>query len=194
MSCGMLASGRAMPEATRRPLESRAPQKKKEGPPRQRTKAPCQAEGPSAEEVMVAGRRREKRVAEAEEVREAYLQVSGKRPRGPSEDVAVLILDDEEGADAKPVNMACHWKVVPFVNCFIDGIQMELPELEQLPMKTLREQIAEAGKLIQDADLHAGENAAKIAELSLKLAEAEKEVVLRSCATKVEEAKKKGCS
>ncbi|KAH0996539.1 hypothetical protein GBA52_020403 [Prunus armeniaca] len=75
-----------MPEATRRPLESRAPQKKKEGPPRQRTKAPCQAEGPSAEEVMVAGRRREKRVAEAEEVREAYLQVSGKRPRGPSED------------------------------------------------------------------------------------------------------------
>ncbi|CAL9002710.1 unnamed protein product [Prunus brigantina] len=135
-------------------------------------------------------------------------------------------------------------KVVPFVNAFIDGAQMELPELEQLPMKSVRERagrafrvrgavsmwlgmkravnaaeraqkrfedgrakIAEAGKMLQDADRHAAENAAKIAELSSKLAEAEKAAVdaeeararaeaakedaLRSRATEVEEAKKR---
>ncbi|CAL2270296.1 unnamed protein product [Prunus armeniaca] len=70
-----------------------------------------------------------------------------------------------------------------------------------------RAKIVEAGKLIQDANRHAEENAAKIAELSLKLVEAEraavdaeesraaaeaaKEAVLRSRATEVEEAKKK---
>ncbi|CAL8114255.1 unnamed protein product [Prunus armeniaca] len=122
---------------------------------------------------------------------------------------------------------------------------MELSELEQLPMKSLREQagrafrlqaavnmemwlgmkravntaervqkkyeegrakVAEAGKMLQDADRHAEENAAKIAELSSRLAEAEraavdadeararaeaaKEAVLRSQATEVDEAKK----
>ncbi|CAL8997889.1 unnamed protein product [Prunus brigantina] len=118
-----------------------SPQRKKDGPPRPRTKAPHQVEGPSAEEVTVAESRREKRAAEFEVVKEAYLQVSGKRqiegaldvtpllkrPRRASEDVVVLIPDDEEGADAEPVNM----------NRFINGAQMKLHELEQLPMKTL---------------------------------------------------------
>ncbi|CAL2229906.1 unnamed protein product [Prunus armeniaca] len=93
---------------------------------------------------------------------------------------------------------------------------MELPELEQLPMKSLREQagrafrlqaaanmemwlgmkrtvntaervqkkceddrakVAEAGKMLQEADRHAEENAAKIAELSSRLAEAERAAV-----------------
>ncbi|CAL8167553.1 unnamed protein product [Prunus armeniaca] len=61
-----------------------------------------------------------------------------------------------------------------------------------------RDKIVEAGKLIQDADRHAKENAARIAELSSKLVEAEraaveaaKEAVLRSRATEVEEVKKK---
>ncbi|CAL2247268.1 unnamed protein product [Prunus armeniaca] len=67
--------------------------------------------------------------------------------------------------------------------------------------------IADAGKLIQDTDWHAEENATKIAELSSKLAKAEraavdvkevraaaeeaKEAVLRSHATELEEAKRK---
>ena len=70
-----------------------------------------------------------------------------------------------------------------------------------------RAKIAEAGKMLQDADRHAAENAAKIAELSSKLAEAEKAAVdaeearagaeaerdaaLRSQSAVVEEAKKK---
>ncbi|CAL9020827.1 unnamed protein product [Prunus brigantina] len=70
-----------------------------------------------------------------------------------------------------------------------------------------RAKIAEAGKLLQDADRHAEENASKIAELSSKLAEAEKaavdaeearvaaeeakEAVLWSRATELEEAKRK---
>ncbi|CAL8991630.1 unnamed protein product [Prunus brigantina] len=70
-----------------------------------------------------------------------------------------------------------------------------------------RAKIVEAGKMLQDADRHAEENAAKIAELSSKLAEeeravvdaeeararaeAEKDAALRSQAAAVEEAKKK---
>ncbi|CAL2257390.1 unnamed protein product [Prunus armeniaca] len=218
-----------MTEATRRRLESWAPQKKKDDTSRQKTKLPRQTEGASAPEVTPADRQREKWMAEAEPIREAYLQVTGKRviegaldvtplpkrPRGPNEEVIVLVPDDEEDADAEPVNVACPRKVVPFVNCYIDGAQMELSELEQLSTKTAsklkyeegRAKIAEVGKLLQDADQHAEENAAKIAELSSKLAEAEravvdaeearaaaeaaKEVELRSRAREVGEAKKK---
>lgn len=70
-----------------------------------------------------------------------------------------------------------------------------------------RAKIAEAGKLLQDADRHAEENAAKITKLSSKLAEAEraaigaeeardaveavKEAERQSHAREVEEAKKK---
>ncbi|CAB4269247.1 unnamed protein product [Prunus armeniaca] len=95
-----------------------------------------QAEGPSADEVTVADRRWEKRAAEAETVREAYLQVTGKRqiegalnvmhlpnrPRGPNEYAAILIPGDEVEGDAEPVNVACPRKVVPFVNCMIDSV------------------------------------------------------------------------
>ncbi|CAL9000619.1 unnamed protein product, partial [Prunus brigantina] len=200
-----------------------------------------------------------RRHAEAELVREAHLQVTGKRviegalnvtplpkrPRGPIEEATVLVPDDDEDTEAEPVNIACPRNVVPFVNCFIEGAQMELPELEQLSMKSLREQagrafrlqaaaniemwlgmkravntaervhkkyegsrakVAEAGKMLQDANRHAEENAAKIAELSSRLAEAEraavdaeeararvkaaKKVELRSRAMEVEEARK----
>ncbi|CAL8135705.1 unnamed protein product [Prunus armeniaca] len=68
-----------------------------------------------------------------------------KRPRGMNEDAAVLVPDEEEDANAEQVNVACPQKVVPFVNCFIDDPQMELPELEQLPMKTVHEQAGKGG-------------------------------------------------
>ncbi|CAL9000868.1 unnamed protein product [Prunus brigantina] len=253
-----MAGGREMSEATRRRLEARADQKKVRSS-QPKAKTPRTAEGGSVQASTPADRRREKRVAEAELVREAHLQVTGKRviegpldvtplpkrPRGPNKDVAVLVPDDDEDTEADLVNIACPRKVVPFVNCFIEGAQMELPELEQLPMKSLREQagrafrlqaaanmemwlgmkravntaeraekkyeddrvkVAEAGKMLQEADRHAEENAAKIADLSSKLAEAEraavdaeeararaeaaKEAALRSRATEVEEAKK----
>ncbi|CAL2256644.1 unnamed protein product [Prunus armeniaca] len=221
-----VAGGREMTDATRRRLQSRAPQKKTSSS-RPKTKTSLAAEGALA--------------------LEGALDVTplSKRPRGPNEEAAVLVPDDDEDTEAAPVNIACPRKVVPFVNCFIEGAQMELPELEQLPMKSLREQagrafrlqaaaniemwlgmkravntaervqkkyedgrakVSEAGKLIQDADQHAEENTAKIAELSSKLAEAErvavdadeararveaaKEAVLQSRATEVEEAKK----
>ncbi|VVA41097.1 Hypothetical predicted protein, partial [Prunus dulcis] len=55
-----------------RRLESWAPQhKKKDGPSKPRTKPPWQAEGPSVVKVTAADRRGEKRVAEAEAIREA---------------------------------------------------------------------------------------------------------------------------
>ncbi|CAL8994054.1 unnamed protein product [Prunus brigantina] len=253
-----LAGGREMNDTTRRRLQAWAPQKKT-GSSRPKTKTSCQAEGASAQVGTPVDRRWEKRVAEAELVREAHLQVTGKRviegaldvtplpkkPRGPNEEAAVPVPDDDEDTEADPVNITCPRKVVSFVNCFIEGAQMELPELEQLPMKSLREQagrafrlqaaanmemwlgmkravntaervhkkyedsqakVAEACKMLQDADRHAEENAAKIAEISSRLAEAKwaavdaeeararaeaaKEAALRSRATEVEEAKK----
>lgn len=109
----------------------------------------------------MADRRREKRAAEAEVVREAHLQMTGKRqiegpidvtplpkrPRGPNEGTSVLIPDDEVEGEEGPVNIACPRKAVPFINCMIDGAQMELAELEQLSTKTLREQTGRAFRL-----------------------------------------------
>ncbi|CAL8993994.1 unnamed protein product [Prunus brigantina] len=125
-----------------------------------------------------------------------------KRLRGPNEVVAVLIPSDEAEGDAGPMNVACPRKVVMFVNSVIDSAQMELTELEQLPMKSAdmemwlcmkqalnatdqyrerfedsRAKITEARKAIQDANCLAEENAAKIAELSSKLAIAERAMV-----------------
>ncbi|CAL9029546.1 unnamed protein product [Prunus brigantina] len=171
---------------SKRRLEARAAQKKAR-PSKPKAKTPRPTEGGSAQASTPAEWRREKRVAEAELIREAHLQVTGKRviegpldvtplpkrPRGPNEDVAVLVPDDEEDAEAGPVNIACPRKVA----------NMEM----WLGMKR-------------------AENAAKIADLSSKLAEAEraavdaeeararaeaaKEAVIRSRATEVEEAKK----
>ncbi|CAL2270942.1 unnamed protein product [Prunus armeniaca] len=239
---------REMTDATRRRLQSWAPQKKT-GSSRPKTKTPRQAEGASAQEGTPADRLREKRVAEAELIREAHLQVTGKRviegaldvtplskrPKGPNEEAAVLVPDDDEDTEADPVNIACPRKVVPFVNCFIEGAQMKslreqagrafrlqaaanmemwlgmkravnTAERVQKKYEDGRAKVAEAGKLLQDADRYAEENAAKIAELSSRLAEAEraavdadeartraeaaKEAVLWSRATEVEEAKK----
>ncbi|CAL9020828.1 unnamed protein product [Prunus brigantina] len=104
--------------------ESRAPQKKKDSSQRPTVKTPRQAKGASAPEVTATDDCREKRVAEAEIVCKAHLQATGKRrPRGPKEDAAVLVPDDEEDADAELVNVACPRKVVPFVNCFIDALR-----------------------------------------------------------------------
>ncbi|CAL2230450.1 unnamed protein product [Prunus armeniaca] len=102
-------------------------------------KPPCQAEGASAAEMTTTDRRREKRVAEAEAVLEAPLQVTEKRqiegaldvthlPKRPNKGAAILIPNDEE-EDVGPMNVACPQKVVSFVNCFIDSAQMELSEL-----------------------------------------------------------------
>ncbi|CAL8133328.1 unnamed protein product [Prunus armeniaca] len=161
-------------------------------------------------EVTPANRRREKRATEAELIREAHLQATGKRviegaldvtplpkrPRGLNEEAAVVVPDDDEDVEAEPVNIACPRKVVSFVNCFIEGTQMELPELEQLLMKSLREQTGRAFHLQaaanmemwlgikqavntaeRDADRHADENAVKIAKLSSRLAEAKRAAV-----------------
>ncbi|CAL2246184.1 unnamed protein product [Prunus armeniaca] len=135
-------------DATRRRLKSRAPQHKKKGDPP-----------------------REKRDAEAEAVHEVHLQMMGKRqiegalevtpllnrPRGPKEDAAILIPSDEVEGDAKLVNMALPRKVVTFMNCIIDGAQMELYELEQLPVKTMRVQAGQAFRLHAERALNVAE-------------------------------------
>lgn len=161
-SCAV-AGGRPMSEATKRRLESRgAPKQKKGKSPRpKKTAAAGASRAASADEMTVADRRREKRVAEAEAIREVHLQVTGKRqiegpldvtplpkrPRGPNEGTSVLIPDDEGEGEEGPVNVACPRKAVPFINCMIDGAQMELSEIEQLSMKTLREQAGRAFRL-----------------------------------------------
>ncbi|KAL6292538.1 hypothetical protein ACE6H2_000680 [Prunus campanulata] len=214
-----------MSEATRRRLEGQGTPKQKKGQsPRPKKKAVA-----SADDQTVADRRREKKAAEAEIVREAHLQMIGKRmiegaldatplpkrPRGPNEGTSVQIPDDEEGEEG-PVNIACPRKAVPFVNCVIDGAQMELSEIEQLSTKTLREQtgrafrlqaaanmemwlyakravnaaerhqkrfkecrskVADGEKLVQEAGRLAEQNAAKIAELSSKVAATELELL-----------------
>ncbi|CAL2278561.1 unnamed protein product [Prunus armeniaca] len=108
-----------------------SPLTKKDGSQRPRTKPPRQAEGASAPEVTVADRRWEKWVT-GKRVIKGTLDVTPipKRQRGPNEDAAVLVPDDEDEADAETVNVVCPRKVVPFMNCFIDGGQMELPELK----------------------------------------------------------------
>ncbi|CAL9017598.1 unnamed protein product, partial [Prunus brigantina] len=145
-------------------------------------KTPRPTEGGSAQASTPAERRREKRVAEAELVREAHLQATGKRviegaldvtplpkrPRGPNEDVAVLVPDDDEDTEAGPANMEMWFGMKRAVNT---------AERAQKKFEDGRAKIAEAGKMLQDADRHAEENAAKITELSSKLVEAERAVV-----------------
>ncbi|CAL8090346.1 unnamed protein product [Prunus armeniaca] len=103
-------------------------------------KPPRQAEGASTAEMTATDRRQEKRVAKAEAVLEAPLQVTEKRqiegaldvthlPKRQNEGATILIPDDEEKEDVGPMNVACPQKVVSFVNCFIDSAQMELSEL-----------------------------------------------------------------
>ncbi|CAL2234244.1 unnamed protein product [Prunus armeniaca] len=215
----VMAGGRAMSEETRRRLESRAPQKKKTGSLKPKTKQPRQAEGASAQEGTPGDRQQERRVAEAELIREAHLQVTEKRviegaldvtllpkrPRGPNEEAAFLV-SDEEDAEAEPVNIACPQKVANMEMWL--GVKRAINAAERVQKKYEegRAKIAEAGKLLQDADRHAEENAAKITELSSRLAEAEraavdaeeararaeaaKEAELQSRATELEEAKK----
>ncbi|BBH02610.1 hypothetical protein Prudu_013237, partial [Prunus dulcis] len=113
-----------------------------------------------------------------------------KRPKRLNKDAAILIPGDEAEEEAEPV--------VPLINCIIGDAYMELPKLEQLLVKMVREQADLAFRLQaaanmemcmkralnatdlyreRDADQHAEENAAKIAELSSRLAEAEKALV-----------------
>ncbi|XP_021832639.1 eukaryotic translation initiation factor 5B-like [Prunus avium] len=157
-----MAGGRPMSEATRRRLEGQgAPKQTKNQSPRPKKKKTAGSEGASADEMTMADRRREKKVAEAEAVREVHQQMTSKRmiegaldatplpkrPKGPNEGTSVLIPDDEGEGEEGPVNIACSRKAVPFINCMIDGAQMELSEIEQLSMKTLREQTGRAFRL-----------------------------------------------
>lgn len=149
-----------MDEATRRRLQSRAASKKKGGASRPKASSLRKEAAPSVDELTAAERRRQRKAVEAEAVREVHLQVTGKRqiegaldvtplpkrPRGPS-DEAILIPGDEDEEGSEPVNIACPRKVVPAVNCFIDGAQMELSELSELPTKSLREQAGRAFRL-----------------------------------------------
>ncbi|CAL8992396.1 unnamed protein product [Prunus brigantina] len=82
-----------------------------------------------------------------------------KRPRGSDEGPAVLIPGDEAEGDAGPVNV--------YANRLAEPSDFRLCQAK----------IIEAAKAIQDIDWLAEENVAKIAELSSRLAAAERAMV-----------------
>ncbi|XP_034199565.1 uncharacterized protein LOC117614769 [Prunus dulcis] len=84
----------------------------------------------------------------------ADLEASPASKRGrPSEaSRAVLAVEDEDGP-TEAVTIACPSKTVQFVNHMILGSQMELPEIDELPKKLLREQAGRAFRLQASASM-----------------------------------------
>ncbi|BBN69025.1 hypothetical protein Prudu_703S000200, partial [Prunus dulcis] len=76
------------------------------------------------------------------------LEVSpvSKRSRPSEAPRAVFAAEDEDGP-TEAVTIACPSKTVQFVNHMILGSQMELPEVDKLPKKLLREQAGRAFRL-----------------------------------------------
>ncbi|BBN70163.1 hypothetical protein Prudu_1441S000200, partial [Prunus dulcis] len=68
---------------------------------------------------------------------------ASKRSRPSEASRAVLAVEDEDGP-TEAVTIACPSKTVQFVNHMILGSQMELPEIDELPKKLLREQAGRA--------------------------------------------------
>ncbi|XP_034218249.1 uncharacterized protein LOC117629761 [Prunus dulcis] len=69
-----------------------------------------------------------------------------KRSRPSEAPRAVFAAEDEDGP-TEAVTIACPSKTVQFVNHMILGSQMELPEVDELPKKLLREQAGRAFRL-----------------------------------------------
>ena len=69
-----------------------------------------------------------------------------KRSRTSEAPRAVFAAEDENGP-TEAVTIACPSKTVQFVNHMILGSQMELPEVDELPKKLLREQAGRAFRL-----------------------------------------------
>ncbi|BBH01667.1 hypothetical protein Prudu_012002, partial [Prunus dulcis] len=69
-----------------------------------------------------------------------------KRSRPSEASRAVFAAEDEDGP-TEAVTIACPSKTVQFVNHMILGSQMELPEVDELPKKLLREQAGRAFRL-----------------------------------------------
>ncbi|BBG99119.1 hypothetical protein Prudu_008709, partial [Prunus dulcis] len=69
-----------------------------------------------------------------------------KRSRPSETPRAVFAAEDEDGP-TEAVTIACPSKTVQFVNHMILGSQMELPEVDELPKKLLREQAGRAFRL-----------------------------------------------
>ncbi|BBG95199.1 hypothetical protein Prudu_003679, partial [Prunus dulcis] len=65
---------------------------------------------------------------------------------------AVFAAEDEDGP-TEAVTIACPSKTVQFVNHMILGSQMELPEVDELPKKLLREQAGRAFRLQASASM-----------------------------------------
>ncbi|CAL2257640.1 unnamed protein product [Prunus armeniaca] len=161
---------------------------------RPKTKPPRQAKGASAQEGTPGDRRRERRVAEADLIREAHLQVTGKRviegaldvtplpkrPRGPNEEAAILV-SDEEDAEAEPVNITCPRKVA--------GRAFHLQATANMEMWLSMKRAINAAEHVQKK-LAKVERAAMDAEEARAKAEEAKEAERRSRATELETAKK----
>ena len=71
---------------------------------------------------------------------------ASKRSRPSEASRAVFAAEDEDGP-TEAVTIACPSKTVQFVNHMILGSQMELPEVDELPKKLLREQAGRAFRL-----------------------------------------------
>ena len=71
---------------------------------------------------------------------------ASKRSR-PSETTRAVFAAEDEDGPTEAVTIACPSKTVQFVNHMILGSQMELPEVDELPKKLLREQAGRAFRL-----------------------------------------------
>ncbi|XP_034205709.1 uncharacterized protein LOC117619784 [Prunus dulcis] len=71
---------------------------------------------------------------------------ASKRSRPSEASRAVFAAEDEDGP-TEAVTIACPSKTVQFVNHMILGSQMELPKVDELPKKLLREQAGRAFRL-----------------------------------------------
>ncbi|BBG99546.1 hypothetical protein Prudu_009268, partial [Prunus dulcis] len=77
---------------------------------------------------------------------------ASKRSRPSEASRAVLAVEDEDGP-TEAVTIACPSKTMQFVNHMILGSQMELPEIDELPKKLLREQAGRAFRLQASASM-----------------------------------------
>ncbi|CAL8167538.1 unnamed protein product [Prunus armeniaca] len=102
------------------------------------TKAKLDSQNRKAEELAIT--------------REAYQQVTGKRPTIIDIDTAplqkkprvsdhlkaIFVAEDNDDQPADPVNIVCPLKSVQFANHMIVGSQMDLAKIEELPKRSLR--------------------------------------------------------
>ncbi|BBH04439.1 hypothetical protein Prudu_015583, partial [Prunus dulcis] len=150
----MAAEAKKMNESSRRRFMMGLEKKKKK-----QLEAPAVRQETDPEDVVLSERLRQlasepavRPTAEVEAPRLSAADAAAsraavsKRSRPSEAPRAVFAAEDEDGP-TEAVTIACPSKTVQFVNHMILGSQMELPEVDELPKKLLREQAGRAFRL-----------------------------------------------